>query len=661
MCVKGLSVREMIYHPDRLLVPLKRIGPGHSRKWKRISWDQALKEISARLEDIRQTSGAESIAVGQGTGRHHFMNVIRFANTLGTPNWYEPGLANCFIPRVTVSNLTYGGLVTADYYGTSTPRTILFWGHNPLVTSPDGELSALVKKALRNGAQGIAVDPRRSETADQCRLWLPIRPGTDAALALAMIHCIIYEDLYDHEFVHAHTTGFDQLKTHVRSFSPIWAEPITGVSASLITEAARCYALEKPSILEWGVAVEHTPHCLQTVRALALLRGITGNLDTPGADIFGACLLNPFPVMKSALPDGMAKKRLGGAEFKLLGGARAFLPAAHIPAVLRAMTHGEPYRVRALLNFGSNPLVTVANPRKVYEALSSLDFMVAADMFMTPTAAMADYVLPAAFWPEVDQLVEIPYVAANAVLAQQKVLTVGECRPDEDILWDLAQGMNLPGSEESPMDILNSRLSGLGLTFEDLKNRGYVFQAPEYGLRRKNGFRTPSGKVELYSRSMERMGYDPLPFFREPPESPVSRKDLVNRFPYVLTTGGRRAEFFHSDNRQIPFLRKRRPHPLAELNPLDAADNGIRQGDRIWITSPRGRIEMRARVTDRMTRGVVNIDHGWWFPEKKDTDFGIWEANANLLTSGDPPYDPGFGSYQLRALLCAVQKVDPQT
>ena len=659
MCVKGLSIREMMYHPDRLVVPLKRIGRKPGCKWARISWDQALTEISDRLEDIRQSSGPESIAVGQGTGRHHFMNVIRFANTLGTPNWYEPGLANCFIPRITVSQWTYGGLVSADYYGKTTPRTILFWGHNPLVTSPDGELSALVKKALRNGAQGIAVDPRRSETADKCSLWLPLRPGTDSALALAMIHCIIYENLYDHDFVETHTIGFQRLTAHVKEFSPAWAEPITGVPASLITKAARCYALDKPSVLEWGVAIEQTPHCLQTVRALALLRGITGNLDVPGADIFGASLLKPFPLLKSALPTGMAQKRLGALEFKLLGGARAFLPAAHIPAVLRAMTLGEPYKIRALLNFGSNPLVTVANTRKTYEALSSLEFMVVADMFMTPTAALADYVLPAAFWPEVDSLVEIPYVAANAVLAQQKVVTVEECRPDEDILSDLAGRMHLTGSEESPMDILNFRLSGLGLGFEDLKQQGYVFQAPEYGLRRKNGFRTPSGKVELYSRSMERMGYDPLPFFQEPPESPVSRKDLLDYYPYVLITGSRRAEFFHSDNRQIPFLRKRRPYPMAELHLLDAADNGICEGDRIWITSPRGRIEMRARVTDRIARGVVSIDHGWWFPEKKDTDFGIWDANANVLTSDEPPYDPGFGSYQLRALLCAVQKIQP--
>ena len=147
--IKGLSIREMMYHPERLMFPLKRRGGREDKKWERISWKRALTEISEKIDAIRQESGPESIAIGQGTGRHHYMDVVRFANALGTPNWYEPGLANCFIPRITVSNLTYGRFVTADYYGKIPPRTIMFWGHNPILSSPDTEMSALVRKALR--------------------------------------------------------------------------------------------------------------------------------------------------------------------------------------------------------------------------------------------------------------------------------------------------------------------------------------------------------------------------------------------------------------------------------------------------------------------------------------------------------------------------------
>jgi thiosulfate reductase / polysulfide reductase chain A len=657
MCIKGPATPEMMYHASRLLVPLKRIGARGSNHWEEVAWDTALGEIANRLDCIREKSGPEAIALGQGTGRHHYMHVIRFANSLGTPNWYEPGLANCFIPRVTVSRLTYGGFVVADYYGDVTPKTILFWGHNPVITGPDGELSFPVKRALAAGSFGIAIDPRRSETAKRCKMWLPIRPGTDCALALAMIHVIINEGVYDSEFVDKWTVGFEKLKEHVSSYSPQWAEAITWVPAQDIVAAAKRYALGKPSVLEWGVAIEQNPNSLQTVRAISLLRGLTGNIDIPGGDILGMEIIRPYPVMRNQLPEGMLAKRIGSDQFKLLSGSRAAMPSAHIPGLFKAMRTGDPYRIRALLVFGGNPMVTVANTREVYESLLKLDLLVVADMFMTPTAALADYILPAAFWPEVNQIIEIPLVAGNAVFAQQKTVQVGECRQDEEIMIDLGRRLNLPGAEESLEDILNYQLEPLGITFEELKRKSVVFPPHEYYKFEKKGFRTPSRKVELYSKSLERLGYDALPTFKEPPESPDSQPELAQKFPYILTTGSRRREFFHSEHRQIESLRRRRPHPIAEIHPATAEPHGIAAGDWIYVSSPRGRIRMKAEVTEDIRKGVVNIDHGWWFPEREGPDFGVWESNANLLTSNAPPYDPAFGSYQLRGLLCSIEKI----
>lgn len=657
MCIKGPATPEMMYHASRLLVPLKRIGARGSNRWEEVAWDTALDDIANRLDSIREESGPEAIALGQGTGRHHYMHVIRFANSLGTPNWYEPGLANCFIPRVTVSRLTYGGFVVADYYGDVTPNTILFWGHNPVITGPDGELSFPLKRALATGSFGIAIDPRRSETAKRCKMWLPIRPGTDCALALAMIHVIINEGVYDVEFVDKWTVGFEKLKEHVSSYSPQWAEDITWVPAQDIIAAAKRYALGKPSVLEWGVAIEQTPNSLQTVRAISLLRGLTGNIDIPGGDILGMEIIRPYPVMRNQLPEGMLAKRIGSDQFKLLSGFRAAMPSAHIPGLFKAMRTGDPYRIRALLVFGGNPMVTVANTREVYESLLKLDLLVVADMFMTPTAALADYILPAAFWPEVNQIIEIPLVAGNAVFAQQKTVQVRECRQDEEIMNDLGRRLNLPGAEESLEDILNYRLEPLGITFEELKRKSVVFPPHEYYKFEKKGFRTPSRKVELYSKSLERLGYDALPTFKEPPESPDSQPELAQKFPYILTTGSRRREFFHSEHRQIESLRRRRPHPIAEINPDTAEPHGIAAGDWIYVSSPRGRIRMRAEVTEDIRKGVVNVDHGWWFPEREGPDFGVWESNANLLTSNAPPYDPAFGSYQLRGLLCSIEKI----
>jgi anaerobic selenocysteine-containing dehydrogenase len=585
------------------------------------------------------------------------MHTIRFANSLGTPNWYEPGLANCFIPRVTVSRLTYGGFVVADYYGDVTPKTILFWGHNPVITGPDGELSFPLKRALAAGSFGIAIDPRRSETAKRCQMWLPIRPGTDCALALAMIHVIINEEVYDREFVEKWTVGFEKLREHVSDYTPQWAEAITWVPAQDIVAAAKRYAVEKPSVLEWGVAIEQNPNSLQTVRAISLLRGLTGNIDIPGGDILGMEIIRPYPVMRNQLPEGMLAKRIGSDQFKLLSGFRAAMPSAHIPGLFKAMRTGDPYRIRALLVFGGNPMLTVANTREVYESLLKLDLLVVTDMFMTPTAALADYILPAAFWPEINQIIEIPFVAENAVLAQQKVVQVGECRQDEEIMIDMARRLNLPGAEETLEDILNYRLEPLGVTFEELKRKHIIFPPHEYYKFEKKGFGTPSKRVELYSKSLERLGYDALPTFREPPESPDSQPELAQKFPCILITGSRRREFFHSEHRQIESLRRRRPHPIAEINPATAERYGIAAGDWIYVSSPHGRIRMKAEVTEDIRKGVVNIDHGWWFPEREGPDFGVWESNANLLTSNAPPYDPAFGSYQLRGLLCSIEKI----
>jgi anaerobic selenocysteine-containing dehydrogenase len=656
MCIKGLASPEIASHPDRLKDPLRRKGERGRGEWEKISWEQALDEIASRVDAIRKESGYESIALGQGTGRHHYMHVMRFANALGTPNWYEPGLAQCFIPRITVSNFTYGKFIVGDYYGDTPPKCILFWGHNPLVSSADGELSIVARRALDKGAIGIAIDPRRSETAKKCALWLPVRPGTDAALALAMINVLIKEELYDKEFVGKWTFGFDKLKDHITIFTPEWAEKITWVSAVDIVKAARMYASNKPAILEWGLGIEQNTNSLQTVRAIAILRALTGNIDIPGGDIFGMNILRNYPVLRDKLPDGMSKKRLGAESYKLLGGWRAFMPSAHIPALFKAMRTGEPYRIRALLIFGNNALVTVANSMEVYESLKKLDLMVVTDLFMTPTAAMADYVLPAAYWPEVEQVIAYPLVAENIVIAQQKAAETGQCRQDEWIMDELAKGLKLPCSDKMFKDVIDYQLSPLDITYEELKEKGFIYPQHRYKKYEKEGFKTPSKKIELYCRALEKMGYEPLPVYKEPPESPLQSPELAREFPYVLTTGSRRLEFFHSEHRQINSLRSRRPNPQVEIHVNTAEKHGIKHGDWVKISSPRGNIRMQAAVSEDIHPNVINIEHGWWFPEKGGPDYGVWESNANVLTNNAPPYDTTFGSYQLRGLLCKIEK-----
>ncbi|MCI5151150.1 MAG: molybdopterin oxidoreductase, partial [Candidatus Electrothrix sp. MAN1_4] len=426
--------------------------------------------------------------------------------------------------------------------------------------------------------------------------------------------------------------GFEELRLAVQECTLEWGEEITGIPAAQIQEAASIYATSRPAVLDWGLGIEQNTNCLQTVRAIACLRALTGNIDVPGGDILGMHILNTYPVLAHTLDKKIRKKRLGADKYALLGGWRAFMPSAHIPSLLHAIRYGEPYSVRGLLVFGGNPLTTVAGSREVYAALKALNLLVVTDLFMTPTAALADYVLPAAFWPEVEQIIGYPLVAENMVFAQQKAAQYKECRQDEWIMDALAQRLELPGSEENLTDVINHQLGPLGISHEQLLEQGGVIYPDHvYYKYQAKGFRTRSKKVELYSSALARLGYDPLPSYQEPPESPVSRPDLAESFPYILTTGARRREFFHSEQRQIDSLRKLRPDPQAQLHPDQAQRHGIRHGDWIRITSPRGSIRMRAEVTENIRSGVINIDHGWWFPEHSNMESGLWESNANLL------------------------------
>jgi thiosulfate reductase / polysulfide reductase chain A len=660
LCPIGTVTVDLVYHPDRLKHPLRRIGPRGSGKWERISWDEALNTISRRVLAIREEFGPEAIALGTGTGRHHIRWVSRFAHALGTPNWCEPGFAQCFHPRVNTCMLTFGDFPVCDFTGDVPPKCILYWGHNPLNSGPDGETRFNVHEALAHNPRIIVVDPRKTELAERAEVWLQVRPGADDALALAMLNVIIGERLHDEAFVRQWTHGFDALAERVKSHTPEWAEPITWVPAGKIRAAARLFAQTKPAMLEWGCAIEHTPKCIQTVRALSMLPAITGNVDVPGGWIFGMKGIGRFPSLIENLTPEMNAKRLGADRFKMLGGEGADLPAAHIPTLLQAMRTGKPYPVKAFLVFGNNTLTTYANTSQVYESLMQLDFMVCADLFMTPTAELADIVLPAASWPELDQIVGLPTVAANVVLAQQKVVQIGECKSDEEMFVELARRMNLGLCTEPVEEVLNQQLAagGLGLSFAELKQKGFVKAPFKYRKYENGGFKTPTGKIELYSTRFEKMGYSPLPYYEEPPESPISAPEVFKDYPLVLTTGGRISYYFNSEHRQLSRLRKARREPLAEIHPQTAARFGISAGDWMWIETRRGRARQKAKLTTGIDPRVINVEFGWWFPEEPAPEYGVWKSNANLLTDNQPPYDPAMGTYQLRALLCRVAKAD---
>ena len=555
--------------------------------------------------------------------------------------------------------MTFGDFPVCDFTGEVAARCILYWGHNPVNSGPDGETRFNVLEALAHNPKIIVVDPRRTALAEKADIWLQVRPGADDALGLSMLNVIIGERLYDESFVRQWTYGFDALAERVQAYTPEWAEPITWVPADKIRAASRLFAQTRPAMLEWGCAIEHTPKCIQTVRTLSMLPAITGNIDVPGGWVFGMHGLGRFPSLIENLTPEANAKRLGADRFKLLGGEGADLPAAHIPTLLRAMREGVPYPVKAFLVFGNNTLTTYANASQVYEALMQLDFMVCADLFMTPTAELADIVLPAASWPELDEIVGLPTIAANVVLAQQKVVQIGECRSDEEMFVELARRMKLGIGTESVRDVLNAQLAagGLGVTFEELTKRGFIKLPMKYRKFESGGFKTPTGKIELYSTRLEKLGYSPLPYFEEPPESPYSAPEIAKDYPLVLTTGARIPFFFNSEHRQLARLRKAHRDPIAEIHPETAARFGIADGDWMRIETRRGQMRQKAKVTTGIDPRVINAEHGWWFPEEPGPEYGVWKSNVNLLTDNQPPYDPAMGTYQLRALLCRVERI----
>lgn len=656
ICAKGVAAIEHLYHPDRLKYPMKRAGRRGEGRWERISWDEALATIASKIDRFRREFGPESIAIGQGTGRYYFAQVLRFANALGTPNWCEPGTAQCFIPRIVAGLMTYGDLPICDYYGEVNPACLLVWGHNPVVSGPDGEIQFRVRECLKKGTKLIVVDPRKTEMAAKAEHWLQVRPGTDDALALGFLNVIITERIYDKKFVGDWTIGFDRLAERVSDYPPERVEEITWVPAEQIRAAARMFAGTRPAALEWGAALEHTPNCLQTVRALALLPAVTGNIDVPGGWIFGMHLLEDTPLLMETLPEEMKDKRMGARKYRVLSSKHAFFPSAHAPTLFEAMRTGKPYPIKAFLVFGNNGLLTYANSRQVYDSLSHVEFLSVMDLYMTPTAELADMVLPSATWLEADEIAVMPIVASNVALAQQKVVTLYECRQPEEVFVELATRLDLKEGREPLRQILDRQLSHLGISFEDLKQKGFLTVPMKYRKHEEAGFRTGSGKIELASGYLEMLGYDPVPYYEEPPESPVSTPRLSDKYPFILITGARSPYFFNSEYRQVPSLRKRHRDPVVEVHPVSARDLGIEDGDWVWIESPRGRIKQKARLTDGIHPKVVHVEHGWWFPEDPAPEYGVWKSNANMLTSNAPPYDPAMGTYQLRALLCRIYK-----
>ncbi|MFC1957508.1 molybdopterin-dependent oxidoreductase [Chloroflexota bacterium] len=658
ICIKGRVQDKFTNHPDRIKQPLKRVGERGSGKWQPISWDQTLGEIAGKLTEIKDKYGPEAIATYHGTGpRSSIASTHAFAAAIRTPNEICTDAHICFFPSVMVETLTFGNSVMMekgpDYLNA---RCIMVVGGNPPVSHPPRGMD-IIEAQRKNGAKLIVVDPRRTPLANRADLWLQIRPGTDVALALAMMNVIINEGLYNRDFVNKWCYGFDRLEERVQEYPPEKVAGITWISAERIREAANLYATIKPAVMHHRVAIEHNVNTSQTIRALCNLIALTGNLDIKGGNLFTATTNQLGPRAQS--PD-FVEKRIGSKQFPLMVGKDAPIPIVNAHLAAEAMLYGRPYALKAIYTAGANPVVNMQNTRKIRESFLKVDLHFVADFFMTPTAEVADYVLPPATWLERD---EVCTEWMNCIAARQKVLEpLLDCRDDRSMVIDLVQ--RLPWADQTALPGNNieewnsSQTKSLGISYYELREKGYVTSPAEYQKYEQAGFQTSTGKVELYATVFEKYGYDPLPFFTEPPESPFSTPELMKDYPLILIAGSRCIEYTHSEGRQIEQLRRRKPEPEIEIHPNTAREMKLEGGEWVWVETPQirdERIKLKVRLTEGIDPRVAHADYAWWFPEKPGPEHGCFESNISVILS-DQPREPVCGSVPIRGTLCKIYK-----
>ncbi len=684
LCPRCLAFKEMLYHEDRLKYPMKRAREDRGKNtFERCSWEEAYDIIEREMKKVIETYGAKSIWVTQGTGRDINGYGPLLANYFGTPNYGTGFLSGqaCYAPRLFSTALKSGSIFIADYSQFSAdryddprweaPEYILVWGNNPVVANSDGSLGYWVVESMKRGSKLIVMDPVLTWLAGKAEIWFQLRPGTDTALALALCHQIAEEGLEDREFVDLWCYGYDEFKEHLKKYTPAWAAEVCGVDEDLIIEAARKIGNARACALQWGVALDHTSEGFVAGMACYDLMAMTGNFEKPGTMIAGT-----FPygmsvswqpkesVWRGCTPPVNQDETMND-DYPALKAMAAISP----DMLLKALETGEPYPIKAMFMIQNNAIANMgAAPQRILPALQGTDFNVVVDLFLTPTAlACADVLLPAACFAERMGITgHQPYNIGSIV---QAVEPLGECKSDQRIIWEI--GHRFVDDEYKKWDdeesFYNYLLRKTGFTWEDLKERTWAYPEFEYnkhekGLLRRDGtvgFATSTGRYNFYCPEMTMFGLPPFPEYEEPPESPVSRPDLAEKYPLVLTSGARQWGFFHSEHRQSPSMRRIHPEPTVLIHPETAAEYGIKDGDWVKLENHLGSCKQRAKLTKRIRKDTVSADHGWWFPERGPEDgtlFGVMESNINRLIPMRPG-KVGLGA-SYKSQLCSIAKFE---
>ncbi len=691
ICPKGSDAPELVEHAQRLTRPLKRVGPRGSGQWKEVDWDEALDDIAERVRLLTRQHGPETLAYSYGTFRGGDWGIgERFLNRFDSPNACGQDKI-CLGPLTLGETLTYGmgpTVFTPPVAGTT--QTIVLWGMRPSASAP--LLWSAIFAARKAGARLVVIDPEKTREAGYADLWLQSRPGRDGELALALLKLVVEGNRYDAVFVREETLGFDALAQMLAEHDLDTLAQACGVPVNALVEVADAIAAGGPTVFNAGngLCQSGTP-ALQTGRAIACLIAITGNLDRAGGHTIGGpprdIRANGLMLDADQLSTAQRSKRLGAAHFPYLGDGygdvdravaqawhghahtMSWMATAHEPSLWRAIVEQSPYAVKALFVQHHNPLGANPHAAVVRDALVSehLELSVVHEMFMTPTAELADYVLPAAHWLEKPYFslglaflgAFGDYVGANhAALAPPAGV-----RSDYELWRDLGRRLGQadawPDSAETfyaqclaPAELDFATVAAArGPLFGDAARRPTTAGSAPVAARR---YGTPSGKVELHSSLLAGWGLAPLP---DPVQPALAAHAAA--FPLTLTTGGRRIEAFHENAQHMARFRRRHPHPIAELHPATAALAGIAEGDWFTIATPLGAVRQTAHLSTALREEVISADR-WWYPEgtgNEDDRYGLWANNINVCTSDAiDDCDPVMGVWLLRGLPCRIAK-----
>lgn len=676
-CFKGITAPKLYARPERLTTPLKRVGERGSGQWEEISHGQAMDEIAAKLRAVIEEHGPEAFAVSTSNWNTSVENGMgrRVMNLLGSPNWIS-GVSLCMGNTAAVNKMTLGWFPWPDLLNTD---LVVLGGHNPRKHSWT-PIYNLVRQAQAKGGKLIVLDPRVSGQAEKADIHLQLRAGTDAAMYLGWLRVIVDEHLYDDAFVRDWTVGFDDLRERLQEYPVERVAEITGVDAEKIRAAARMYAGARSACIPWSPTTDQQVSSTSAIRCQSILQAICGHLDVPGGALlygFNAEYLTESRLeLHEALTPEQRAKQLGYDQYPAFTYRAGELLAPHTERVyghpwanivmgsymanptslFRAMATGDPYPVKAFITLGNNTLLSYPNQPQIREGLLNQDLLVAHELFMTPTAELCDYVLPGDTWLERPNVHDSFGWRSWLISSEQAVEPPGECRSVFAFWVDLAERLGL--GDRMPArtleEMLDHRMQPMGMTYRQFIDRHDMrIAAHEYRAYRRTGFATPSGKVELRSSILEQLGFDPLPYHREPPRDPA--------LPYNVFVGVREDPYFQTGQRQLPSARKMSPLPKIFLHPDDADREGVAEGDWVEVSSTQGAISGVAELRPDMLVGHLRVPHGWWFPELLGAvdGAGAHEHNdAVIVSDADDHLDREQGVPQLKGFAGALRRLD---